>query len=810
MTLGRFSQQALGVCIRGVRRETSTMVAVASALGLATVATVAGCSQQQVQVAIQSFDRPARMSFVCTDSTTLGVVPLDRCTRDDEGEMASGVTLYTFITQTSRGELSTVRLSGSRSGIIDTNVTVPGFTFVAVGELPSSVVVPEYRPENTYVSHSGAQSLWRVDTRVFLPNSGETPPVEGKVALEIRDFDSPITDMVIDPDEQVLYLALPKQSTIAKVALLPDGALGEIQQFAVPSEALRDAQVAAEDPVYQKICPASTAIRSATPMASPAVALGDAAWPASMTVDRYSSPARLLVADEQRPVIHVFQLPEMTPLPSLYPGVPVRSLRVTPRVPATLGAGDSETKQYLYAIDATDGSVLAMDYDTGSVLAIDAYDPARPMRLPYVGIVKAIEVVTPQYDGPATPACEPGSERATEVRPNSLQGVFLSLALTDGSIRMVDVYDLDAPCRGGPNCEGGTANPNDVQIWIRRHRPRIGQNARVAASIQGSPIITADGAVVRVANNGVTGLTEVPDLVALQGCPIETTPLFPTQGGFAPLICLPQDTWALSNETWVANFDGLIPGALGGAGTFDVASATFFARGSFCDRSVLGQQNLSAIPEGAPERGLLPDKLQIVSELPSNASAECRALESRNSVGEREPFAFRIVQAYQDRLVLESQSLGSTPRSLEEIVRCYDGPVEYEVHSHLTYVVTSNVGRFSHRVVEGADGSCTVDTNLNPLLQVRAVPGALFQNSRTAFQITAPGATIETAELSYTVAQVPAQLAIVFPRNSGINGVLPSLLMFNRFEPNLYAIESIQNGLVSVDLSRFVVQSSFR
>src|SRR5690606_15206488 len=78
----------------------------------------------------------------------------------------------------------------------------------------------------------------------------------------------------------------------------------------------------------------------------------------------------MLVADANLPIIHLLVLDaagaDALALAPLSPSVPTEQVVVTPAVPATTGQR-SATQRYLYAIDATDNSVLAMDYTDGSL-----------------------------------------------------------------------------------------------------------------------------------------------------------------------------------------------------------------------------------------------------------------------------------------------------------------------------------------------------------------------------------------------------------------------------------------------------------
>ena len=114
-----------------------------------------------------------------------------------------------------------------------------------------------------------------------------------------------------------------------------------------------------------------------------ATQLGATARPVQLVVDTVASPPVLLVADANLPMIHRLVLDDAGAdpalLPALAPAVPTREVVITPPVPTAVGER-AATQRYLYAIDALDNSVLAMDYtDTsvnfGAVLAVNIIAP---------------------------------------------------------------------------------------------------------------------------------------------------------------------------------------------------------------------------------------------------------------------------------------------------------------------------------------------------------------------------------------------------------------------------------------------------
>lgn len=105
--------------------------------------------------------------------------------------------------------------------------------------------------------------------------------------------------------------------------------------------------------------------------------------------------------------------------------------------------------KYIYAIDDLDGSVLVVDAATGAVLTTHSQPYTQADRIPLNNAVAtALEIITPQYV-PESEAfnrdwCKCGITDETAPVPNRLYGVYLTVATTDGMIRVVDVHDMNA------------------------------------------------------------------------------------------------------------------------------------------------------------------------------------------------------------------------------------------------------------------------------------------------------------------------------------------------------------------------------
>ena len=131
-------------------------------VGLASAALIGACSQTPIVATPRSFDRPGRASLVCfeMETTPPTAVPLARCAPEDPatGTLPSGFDLHAVVLQSRRGEIAVVDLR--TNAILDSNATIPGFTFIEAGALPVDVVstqgVVPARPIATYGANAGS------------------------------------------------------------------------------------------------------------------------------------------------------------------------------------------------------------------------------------------------------------------------------------------------------------------------------------------------------------------------------------------------------------------------------------------------------------------------------------------------------------------------------------------------------------------------------------------------------------------------------------------------------------------------------
>jgi hypothetical protein len=107
---------------------------------------VAACSQPTVQTPTRNLDRPTDIAQVCmaVDDGGTGEVPVDnsRCGHgaDADAGLPISATLYSFVTNTTRGEVALVQIKPDGThGIVDLDPTHPGYGFIPVGRIPERI-----------------------------------------------------------------------------------------------------------------------------------------------------------------------------------------------------------------------------------------------------------------------------------------------------------------------------------------------------------------------------------------------------------------------------------------------------------------------------------------------------------------------------------------------------------------------------------------------------------------------------------------------------------------------------------------------
>ena len=484
----------------------------------------------------------------------------------------------------------------------------------------------------------------------------------------------------------------------------------------------------------------------------------------------------LLVADANQPVIHRFRLSEngATPLDPIVTGAPTTQVVVTPLVPATSDADDrAAVDRYLYAVSALDSSVLAVDYaeespDFGAVLPVLAGVSARAneenvesrnrVRSAFL-TARAIEVISPAYSlttedsslvVPTDDICDPtdADAFAAATSTRNMRGVFLSVSLSNGLMLFLDIYDLNAPCRGGDGPTACTVQETGPDLFasIRRHRRRFRTTATTFISIEGTPSLRFDSQTGRIDEpTGETPTSDGPGL-GLIDCPESMLNVF----GGIPLsnqgfICASSQVWSSISQRWDATWEGLIPNSEGGLGLFadefEGEPGEWFVAGDvpFCRVGVLGEGTDLGLGLPEPYGG---DRVLITGELPpeSRNDPACADFVELDERIDEFPVWFPIVRAFNDRLLIGEAP--TTRYTLQQVKSCFTQFTEYQIHTRNAYSVVGGSTGFINRVIPGPDDECVLDASrpvelddVDTFLTARAFEGIQYINPLVSFEI---------------------------------------------------------------------------
>ncbi|MCA9603353.1 MAG: hypothetical protein KC417_15075 [Myxococcales bacterium] len=764
---------------------------------LVVATTLAACSVNPTQFIPKGFDHPVSTAFVCLDVATGEPHPLSECQAVIESEESSTLNLHALVTQRSRGELAVVDLRTRR--LVDTNTLVPGYTFVSVGELPNAVVVIPERPRFAYVANYGTRIIQSLPLNQLRNNLAATN-------LEIEDLvlDSPPVDMVSSPDGKFLYVALPDEGAVAEIAVDEDGVLGTPRLITLAADVPPSVAQAADDDAYCASCPVAECKGLLSPPgAEPRtpVSLGSSARPVQLFVDSASN--RILVADESLPKIHVLELGAAAAEGAPFaPGVPTADVVATPFVPATAKDNadlDGATTQYIYAIDATDGSVLAMDASSGAVLSVETSPGLPADRVRMSAAARTLAIITPDLAGGEV--CKSSnSDLADAAGPLNLRGVFLLVGTTDGFIRAVDVYDMDLDCR-----ECSESSLTEVAYYVERHRPRLGARIRQEVTVLGNPSIVVNALAFRPDSSGVTQGAIAPDLHTID-CPDGMRQIFPTiTEGTEPLLCATTDPWFAIGQRWRATFEGAIPYTRGGLGRFTEATASrgFDAELPFCEHGVLGEKNVASLAAEEPEAGYAGDLLYIRSELPKATEDDSKCESAFGEDADDKRRLLPIAKASNDHLELDIRA-----STYAELMRCFPDFVSYEIRTNDAFVVAGASTGVLHRVIASSSLACEVDTTRPRELQPRAYYGVPFSNGHVAFQIDRPvpendGDQVlsrgDTGYLEFATTNAPYRLA-------ADTGTLPAEIAWSESDQRIYVLDNAGRGFIRLNASDFAVR----
>ncbi|MCB9591381.1 MAG: hypothetical protein H6719_01505 [Sandaracinaceae bacterium] len=797
------------------------------------------CSNPTPTAPPAAFDRPEDVAFFCWNLTTNSVTALADCrpptpssVDDDDGEPPVGYALHALVTQTTTGEVAAARITGTdgEPGVIDTDVRIPGYTFAAVGDVPSALAVSRIDPQNVFVLSRGSADVSVIHTADFRRGLGA-----GSTAFPLPG-DRPLPSaMRLTPDEDALLVALPETGQLARIPVsgetLGDATLLDLVATLPDPVDLR--MVAAESlpPRWLYTCDAPSLYEPPIIAPRDPVSLEVLPGPAAMIEDPITR--EIIVADGALPLLHVIDPVSFTETLTIGISVPVRALALTPLVPATIES-TTPTERYLYAVDATDGSILAIDWSDrarptfGAVLPVEVQPPYDRLNVPFPA--RALAVVSPSYDADEPIVACADAQDGGYASGVNLHGVFLAVGTVDGRVRFYDVFDEDTECRGY-DCGGGRdLDVEDQIVAIGRHRPRLGAYMSVGVSLDPSPTWDTDSVGVElVTDSGVTGAPDLVPVLTPVTCDAPLDSLFPEEG--TPLVCAVRDPWAAISQSFIATFEGAIPFTSTTGANFEDGGLTLVTHTDYCSVGVIGSLDVPT-DGGAYLGGYAGDVVAVTGDLPPSILSttdeallnRCNALTERTTGGDITPVLIQIehVESHPDdihssyvgRLRLREALIRPATATVADVLECYPELLEMEVRSQNSFVVTAGRRGFQHPIVEGASHFCEVDAaRADALQRGRAFFDSVFQTTEVTFALGArPGdITGRHPELQMTVADVPTGLNVDISTVGGTSGAsLLTRLVYNDVDDRLYAVDQSVQGLLRLKLSRLSVQQTFR
>jgi len=163
-------------------RKLPTIGLAMAALAVAAGVSASSCSQTPTNVPIRTFQGAQRVAVVClrvlgVPDPANGPLPVDQnnCAPVPAGVVPDTLPFHLFaaVTQTTRGELAIVDLTGGF--VVDEDQSTPGTNFIPVGTNPTDVAIP---PDGmfTYVSSASATkpAIYAIPNRSLL---GDTTAV---------------------------------------------------------------------------------------------------------------------------------------------------------------------------------------------------------------------------------------------------------------------------------------------------------------------------------------------------------------------------------------------------------------------------------------------------------------------------------------------------------------------------------------------------------------------------------------------------------------------------------------------------------
>lgn len=757
---------------------------------------VAGCPAPAAVTVTRNFNRPSDVTIVCLELPVLsdGRLALDQVTGtgrgaivpkaqndcpqttvdldiSDPGNQSDNPPIYrgrrnfALVSQTDRSEVAVVNLNPRNGDVVlfDNDHQIPGYTFIPVGRLPTRLV-PSTDGRVTFVCTTGEPSITVLDNSRVLGLTNyrlRAPDASAPVSIALSGNPSDVA-LQRRNNLDLLYVAIPSRGAVEvwdvtdptnpsrrSIVTLRGGSPTMPMDGGVPDGGADASLEAGDAGAVDGQSDAST---------------GEAGTSArgAMPFQLALSPATdgvLYVSDRNQNFIHVLA-PGADGLPvegePLQVGTGTTVLTASP----VLVEG-ATTSQYLYAVDADDGTLLAVDVNARAVVRANTVraltacrdatfdanrcakiEPLLPFdRVPVLGRVASVAFLNRDAVSTTdcrTPIAPPATDTLYTPSPLVLRGVQAVVGTEDGRGMFIDLLDPDfaeQPDRSG----------TDVPQHFQRHLPRSSSTYQYAVALLAQPTLNFNGA----------GVSFAPDLPSLVD-PNSTGPAC-TASSASPTACTVSNNWCVQltptsredgtsdathadtianrGQAWAVTFEGILPGYTMWYGPAVTPNPTVpdeytldAPSGQFCTRGTLDGDRL-VLPEVSP---LTNDYVALDGgprvPPPNTQDTTCTATLCNDFFGTTQTPCnreFEIVEASQGRLRLRlprtaqpggglgygdplcGRSLGTDPARLRSALACcYPESTRYEVRAANSWVVVGSRQGYQHNVVADSAGRC--------------------------------------------------------------------------------------------------------
>jgi hypothetical protein len=463
---------------------------------------------------------------------------------------------------------------------------------------------------------------------------------------------------------------------------------------------------------------------------------------------------------------------------------PVGAMAIEPVGWGPLG---NEAGRWIYAVDGRSGGVMVLDADDLSqlIISLATRDPMDwQSEIVVGGLAQDVLIARTAIDPvPTTPA------------PEVLHGTFAYVISSSGEVYAVDIED-----HVNPDCwDGATAGEGSyLEDVCPRH---VLRNASASST---GPYLSATPALYRASSEGegiAVSFVDRPD----PNYPVFQdwdAPVVPPAEDRSYGITFDDDPRRAVSQTWVAEYEGVIPWTDGTGGNIDPG-------GMLLDRSM---------PFCA--RGVLPGDILIIKDGPDDSVRPDCGSGGWGPVGAEASLEYRIVEAHSDYLVFEEIPADGYPLLPTE--DCFPYAVSYEIRAGGEWLVWGEGTGFAHHVIADAAGICVeepgpeictewLDCQSDPidfrcLYSGRAREGERYRNPYLCFTLL-PGTEATPRGLRWEFhASGGFEPLVVETGQMPVAGAMDTT---TRTGPALLVVDSASDGLIRVDLDGFSVTDNW-